>query len=57
MNMGGVFAGTAVTQMLGNSMDSGNLGNDFSKLTIIVAIAVILMIAFLKPKKELTDIE
>lgn len=55
MNMGGVFAGYSITVMLGSSMDAGNLGNDFSKLAIVVAIAVILLIAFLKPKKELTD--
>ena len=53
MNMGGVFAGYSITVMLGSSMDAGNLGNDFSKLAIVVAIAVILLIAFLKPHYEL----
>ena len=54
MNMMGVFAGYAVTLMLGSSTDAGNLGADFSKLAIVVLAAVILMLAFLKPKQELT---
>lgn len=54
MNMMGVFAGYAVTLMLGSSTDAGNLGADFSKLSIVVLAAVILMLAFVKPKPELT---
>ena len=54
MNMMGVFAGYAVTLMLGSSTDAGNLGADFSKLSIVVLAAVILMLAFVKPKHELT---
>ncbi len=54
MNMMGVFAGYAVTRMLGSSTDAGNLGTDFSKLAIVVVVALVLMLAFLKPKKELT---
>ena len=54
MNMMGVFAGYAVTLMLGSSTDAGNLGADFSKLSIVVLVAVILMLAFVKPKHELT---
>ncbi|MHB9055396.1 MAG: MFS transporter [Paludibacteraceae bacterium] len=54
MNMVGVFAGYAVTLMLGNSTDAGNLGTDFSKLAIVVLFAVVLLLVFLKPKKELT---
>ena len=54
MNMMGVFAGYAVTLILGSSTDAGNLGADFSKLAIVVLAAVILMLVFLKPKKELT---
>lgn len=54
MNMMGVFAGYAVTLILGSSTDAGNLGVDFSKLAIVVIVAVILMLVFLKPKKELT---
>ena len=54
MNMMGVFAGYAVTLMLGSSTDAGNLGADFSKLAIAVLAAVVLLLVFLKPKKELT---
>ena len=54
MNMMGVFAGYIVTLMLGSSTDAGNLGADFSKLSIVVLAAVILMLAFVKPKHELT---
>ena len=54
MNMIGVFAGYIVTLMLGSSTDAGNLGADFSKLSIVVLAAVILMLAFVKPKHELT---
>lgn len=54
MNMMGVFAGYTVTLMLGSSTDAGNLGADFSKLSIVVLAAVALMLAFVKPKHELT---
>lgn len=54
MNMMGVFAGYTVTLMLGSSTDAGNLGADFSKLSIVVLAAVVLMLAFVKPKHELT---
>lgn len=54
MNMMGVFAGYAVTLILGSSTDAGNLGTDFSKLSIIVFVAVVLMLGFVKPKHELT---
>ncbi|MGI6048616.1 MAG: MFS transporter [Petrimonas sp.] len=54
MNMMGVFAGYAVTLMLGSSTDAGNLGSDFSKLAIVVLVAVVLMLVFIKPKPELT---
>lgn len=54
MNMMGVFAGYAVTLMLGSSTDAGNLGADFSKLAVVVLVAVVLMLIFMKPKAELT---
>ena len=54
MNMMGVFAGYAVTLMLGSSTDAGNLGADFSKLSVVVLIAIALMLIFVKPKRELT---
>lgn len=54
MNMVGVFAGYSITLILGSSTDAGNLGADFSKLAIIVLVAVVTMLVFIKPKEELT---
>lgn len=54
MNMMGVFAGYTVTLLLGSSTDAGNLGADFSKLSIVVLTAVILMLVFIKPNQELS---
>lgn len=54
MNMMGVFAGYAVTLMLGSSTDANNLGADFSKLAVAVLAAVVLLLLFIKPQKELT---
>lgn len=53
MNMAGVFGGYAVTLILGSSMDAGHLGVDFSKLAVIVLAAIIILLIFLKPKREL----
>lgn len=52
MNMTGVFAGAAVTQVLGQWTDGGNLGMGFALLAIIVFIALILQIVFLRPKTD-----
>jgi MFS family permease len=50
MNMTGVFAGAAITNLLGKSIDDGNLGRDFAFLAIVVAFAVVLQLIMLKPK-------
>lgn len=50
MNMVGVFAGAFITDWLGKSTDAGNLGKDFAMLSAIVVVALILQLAFLKPK-------
>ena len=50
MNMTGVFAGAFITGWLGKSTDAGNLGRDMALLAIPVAVAVILLLATLKPK-------
>lgn len=50
MNMTGVFAGAAVTNMLGKSTDAGNLGHDFAMLAGLVLVALIIQILFLRPK-------
>lgn len=50
MNMTGVFAGAFITDLLGKSTDSGNLGRDLAMLAIPVALAIILQLIILKPK-------
>ncbi len=50
MNLTGVFAGAAVTEFLGKSTDSGNLGHDMALLAIPVAAAVLLQLTMLRPK-------
>lgn len=50
MNMTGVFAGAFITDLLGKSTDSGNLGPDLALLAIPVAIAIVLQLVMLKPK-------
>lgn len=52
MNMTGVFAGAAVTQILGKWTDGGNLGKGFALLGIIVLAAVIVQLYFLRPKTD-----
>lgn len=50
MNMTGVFAGAFITDWLGKSTDSGNLGRDLAILAIPVALAVALLLMTLHPK-------
>jgi MFS transporter, ACS family, D-galactonate transporter len=50
MNMVGVFAGAFITDFLGRSSDSGNLGKSFAMLAGIVLIALVIQISFLRPK-------
>lgn len=50
MNMVGVFAGAAVTQVLGKFTDDGDLGSGFAVLAAIVALALIIQLLFLRPK-------
>ena len=52
MNMTGVFAGAAVTQILGSWTDGGNLGEGFALLSIIVAMALAMQLYFLRPKTD-----
>lgn len=52
MNMTGVFAGAAVTQLLGKWTDGGSLGEGFAMLSIVVALALGLQIYFLRPKTD-----
>ncbi|BEG99492.1 MFS transporter [Bacteroides sedimenti] len=55
MNMVGVFAGAAVTQLLGKWTDGGNLGLGFSMLGGVVLVALALQLLFLKPKADNVD--
>ena len=50
MNMTGVFAGAFITNLLGKSTDSGNLGRDMALLAIPVTIAIVLQLSVLHPK-------
>lgn len=50
MNMAGVFAGAFITDLLGKSTDAGNLGKSFAMLSGIVLVALIIQLAFLRPK-------
>jgi MFS family permease len=50
MNMMGVFAGAFVTDRLGKSTDKGNLGKDFALLAVVVLLALIVQLSFLRPK-------
>ncbi|WP_291403589.1 MFS transporter [Daejeonella sp.] len=50
MNMTGVFAGAYITNLLGKSTDAGNLGSDFAMLAVIVLVALIIQLSFLRPK-------
>jgi hypothetical protein len=50
MNTMGVFAGAVVTNWLGKSTDAGHLGSDFALLAGIVLVALLVQLAFLKPK-------
>ena len=50
MNMTGVFAGAFITNLLGKSTDSGNLGRDMALLAIPVILAIVLQLSVLHPK-------
>ena len=52
MNMTGVFAGAAVTQVLGKWTDGGNLGLGFALLGAVVVLALILQLSCLRPTTD-----
>lgn len=52
MNMVGVFAGAAVTQVLGRLTDDGRLGLGFALLGGVVAVALVLQLVFLRPTTD-----
>jgi len=56
MNMAGVFAGALITNLLGKSMDAGNLGRDFAMLAGIVLVMLFIQLYFLRPQADtITD--
>lgn len=55
MNMTGVFAGAAITNLLGKSTDAGNLGHDFAMLAAVVLFALTIQLLFLRPKRNGID--
>jgi MFS transporter, ACS family, D-galactonate transporter len=52
MNMLGVYFGAFITDSLGKITDEGNLGKGFASLAIVVALAVVLQLVFLRPKQN-----
>lgn len=52
MNMVGVFAGAAVTHLLGKWTDGGNLGMGFAVLGGIVIVALVLQLTCLRPTSD-----
>lgn len=52
MNMVGVFAGAAITNVLGSWSDNNNLGLGFAMLSIVIALVVVAQLVFLKPKTD-----
>ncbi|MFI5192675.1 MAG: MFS transporter [Chitinophagales bacterium] len=52
MNMAGVFSGAVITSILGNSSDAGNLGKGFAMLAVIVLIALLVQLYFLRPRVD-----
>ena len=52
MNMVGVFAGAAVTHVLGKWTDGGNLGLGFAILGCIVLLALMLQLSCLRPTTD-----
>ena len=50
MNLVGISSGAFITELLGESADSGTLGRDFAILGVVVLAAIILVLTLLKPK-------
>jgi len=50
MNLVGIASGAFITNLLGKSIDSGNLGRDFAVLGVVVVVAIVLQLTMLRPK-------
>jgi MFS family permease len=56
MNMAGIFAGAFITDLLGQSTDNGHLAQDFALLAVVVVVAVVIQVSFLRPRvRDFTD--
>ena len=52
MNMVGVFAGAAITNVLGSWSDNNNLGLGIAMLSVVIALVVVAQLVFLRPKTD-----
>lgn len=52
MNMLGVFTGAFATTLLGKYSDENRLGDAFSYLIVLLVVAIVLQLVFLKPKTD-----
>ena len=52
MNMTGVFAGAACTEVLGRWADGGNLGLGFALLGGVIAVALFVQLSVLRPTTD-----
>lgn len=50
MNLVGIASGAFITNLLGKSIDAGNLGRDFAILGSVVVVAIVLQLTMLHPK-------
>lgn len=56
LNTAGIFTGALITDYLGKSTDAGNLGRDFAWLGVVVILAVVLQLLFLRPKPAQSNV-
>jgi MFS family permease len=49
MNLVGVFSGAIITNILGKSSDNGNMNQIFIYLALVVIVALIIQLTFLRP--------
>lgn len=52
MNMTGVFAGAAITKLLGKWAEGGDLGTGFAMMAAVLGLALLLQLLVLRPKTD-----
>jgi MFS family permease len=55
MNMSGTFAGALITYFMGRWAAQDRLGESFAMLVVIVFVAILLQLIFLKPRRDLAS--